>query len=321
MPPRTPAFKAFIVLFGNENFFLDRDVERVRKGPREVFALDAADGLKDTELVALCEQRQTGDPCTVIVDNAHKIKGDKALSKYIEDRDLDDTSLVLVAVLRTAKLPSVWSAAVSKGKGVERKAIKPWETEKYLTFLKDEAKRLGVSLGKDVASTLHEYVGNDLYRLAAEMKKLAIFVGKAHTIQRDHIHLVTTASPQADPYKVAEAALDKNKNKALFMFSVLCSNMGDSACVPVTSALMRQIEKTAMIRSLQDQGSSEEDIAVLLDMKLWPYKNIAAPVARKHDLKSLVRHMGNLCKLDTDVKGPSKSKRALVEMAILNIAQ
>jgi DNA polymerase III delta subunit len=84
---------------------------------------------------------------------------------------------------------------------------------------------------------------------------------------------------------------------------------------------MRQVEKTALIRSLLDKGVSETDIAVLVGMKEWPFKNVAAPIARKHDLKSLLKHMGQLCKLDADVKGPARSKRTLVELTMLSIAQ
>jgi hypothetical protein len=115
--------------------------------------------------------------------------------------------------------------------------------------------------------------------------------------------------------------LRKEVKKALSLFTVLYRNSGDECLIPVVRAVMKQVEKTTIIRNLQDRGVAESDIAGLVGMKDWPYKNVAAPVARKHDLKSLVGYMGRLSRLDADVKGPSRSKRTMVELAMLSIAQ
>ena len=167
---------------------------------------------------------------------------------------------------------------------------------------------------------LFDYVGPDLYRLENELRKLALYVGQAATIERKHIALVTSPTPKAEPFQIADAVMEKKVRSAMGLFSILYANMGDDANIPVAYALMKKVEKTAIIRSLQDRGVGAEDIATLVGMKLWPYKNVAAPIARKHDLKSLTKHMGRLCRLDADVKGPARSKRTLVELAILTIA-
>jgi DNA polymerase-3 subunit delta len=314
-------FNPFVVLFGGENFFLDKDVAKVRQGSRQVIYLDADDDpISDSQLVEICQSYYDG-PRTVVIDNAQKVKGNKALKGYIEGRDPADHSVILIAVVRSEKLSEVWSAARSKGKGVERKKIKPWEEAKYLDFLRSEASKNEVMLGNDVAPILLSYVGTDLYRLENELRKLARYVGSGNTIKKEHIGLITSPTPKAEPFQVAEAAMQKDVKKAMGLFSVLYLNSGEKGLVPVVGALMRQLEKTSIIRSLQDKGTNAEDIAVLLGMKAWPYKNVAAPIAQKHSLPSLISNMRRVCKLDADVKGPSKSKRTLVEMAILTIAQ
>jgi DNA polymerase-3 subunit delta len=320
MAPKESSFRPFVVAFGGEDFFLDRDIEKALQAKRSVLRLDGEDGLTDEQLVTFCE-RYSETPHMIIVDNAHKVKGDKALRAFIEAKDIADTSLVLVVIIRSEKLPEIWSLASSKGKGVERKKPKPWETDSYTDFIRLEATRLRVVISGDVSALLLQYVGPDFYRLANELRKLAIYVGQAGTITKEHVSLVTTRTPKAEPYQVAEAVLAKDSRLAMNLFSVLYMNSGDDANIPVVRALMKQIEKTATIRSLLDRGVSEEDIAVLLGMKPWPFKNVAAPLARKHDLRALVRHMGRLCKLDADVKGPARSKRTLVELAILGIAE
>jgi len=320
MVPKESTFRPFVVAFGGEDFFLDRDIEKALQAKRLPLRLDADDGLTDEQLVVFCE-RYSEVPRVIIVDNAQKVKGDKALRAFIEAKDITDTSLILVAIVRSEKLPEVWSLALSKGKGVERKKPKPWETDTYTDFIRLEATRLRVAINGDVSTMLLQYVGPDFYRLANELRKLTIYVGQAGTINKEHVSLITTRTPKAEPYQVAEAVMAKDSRLAMNLFSVLYMNSGDDANIPVVRALMKQIEKTAIVRRLQDQGVNEEDIAVLIGMKLWPFKNVAAPTARKHDLRSLVNNMGRLCKLDADVKGPSRSKRTLVEMTMLSIAQ
>jgi DNA polymerase III delta subunit len=314
------SFKPFVVSFGGEDFFLDRDLDKARHwAGRKAILLDG-DGMHDYEVVGICETNSE-EPRTIIVDNAQELKGTKDLLAYIENRPLNDTSVILVGILRTEKLPEVWSLALSKGKGYERKPFKPWDVDGYVKWMRKEAEHSRVSIDAETAKNLLQLVGQDLYRLANEIKKLALYIGGAERIKKEHILLVTTPSPKAEPFQVAEMVLGKEVRKALNAFSTLYKNSGDKCLIPVVYAVMKQVEKTAIIRSLQDKGVPEADIAVLVGMKEWPLKNVAAPIARKHELRTLVQHMGRLCKLDADVKGPALSKRTLVELTMLSIAQ
>jgi DNA polymerase-3 subunit delta len=320
MAVTSSSFSSFIVSFGDEDFYLDRDIERARQGKRSVIQVNAEEGLSDIELVNLCES-YSELPRTIIVDNAQKVKGNKDLREFIENHNEADRSLILVAIVRGIKLSEVWELVASKGKKVERKKFKPWEVDAYTNFIKTEATRLRVAIDQTVASLLFKYVGTDLYRLENELRKLAIFVGQAGTIKKEHIALVTSPTPQVEPFQVAEQVLKKDPKQALNLFSILYKNLEDDSLIPVVRALMNQVERTLIIRSLLDKGVSDVDIAISVGIKDWIYKNIAAPIARKHDLKSLVGYMGRLCKLDADVKGPARSKRTLVELTMLSIAQ
>lgn len=316
------SFKPFVVSFGGEDFFLDRDLDKARHwAGRKAIVLDG-DGMHDYEVVGICETN-TEEPRTIIVDNAHKLKGnkDKDLRAYIENKHPNDTSVILVGIVRAEKLPEVWSIALSKGKGYERKPFKPWDVDGYIKWMQQEAEHSRVSIDAETAKNLLQLVGQDLYRLANEIRKLALYVGGAERIKKEHILLVTTPSPKAEPFQVAEMVIGKEARKALNAFSTLYKNAGEDCLIPVVRAVMKQVEKTAIIRSLQDKGVPEADIAVLVGMKEWPLKNVAAPIARKHELRTLVQHMGRLCKLDADVKGPARSKRTLVELTMLSIAQ
>lgn len=312
----------FFVAFGGEDFLLDRDIEKARSWKNRQVTLVDGVGKDDYEIVSMCEAEATdGVARTIIVDNANKVKGDKYLKEYITKKIPTDASVILVAVIRAEKLPEIWSSAASKGQGVERKKLKTWDdNNEVVKWVNAEALRLGVSFEKGIDLLFYQNVGSDLYRLSNELKKLALLVGDAGKIAKEHLVKVTSASPVAESFHVAEAAMIKDRKRAMNSLSILYKNQGEKALVPVVYALMRQVEKTLIARRLLDKGTSEADVAVALGVKPWVFQKSILPQARQHGAKDLVRHMGRLCKLDVDVKGPAHSKRTLVELAVLAIA-
>ena len=317
--PRSPVLP-FLVAFGSENFFLDRDIERARHWANRKPELHDGTTLTDYKLVSLCEERAEV-PRTIIVDDAQKIKGDKSLREFFELKAKTDLSVVLVGIIRGEKLPELWSSLGPKAKVYERKKLKTWDTNnEVLKWLAEEAARVGVTFEKDMDKLFYQSVGGDLYRLASELRKLAILVDPKEKVTKKHLLLVTSPSPTTDPFQVAEASISKDPKRAMNALSVLYKNEGDDAFVPVVHALMKQVEKTLIIRRLLDKGVAEDEIASAVGMKPWPFKNFALPVARKHDSGNLVRQMERLCKLDVDVKGPARSKRTLIELAVLALA-
>jgi hypothetical protein len=120
----------FYVYHGEEDFFLDRGVASARQWPnRTVTYIDASEGLDDTTLVESLESIQMDEGArTIIVDEAQKLKETKGkvLRKYVDDKPAGDLSVVLVAVVRSDKLPEVWSHIGARGKLSEHKPFLPW---------------------------------------------------------------------------------------------------------------------------------------------------------------------------------------------------
>jgi len=315
-PPSAP----FLVSYGSESLLLDRDMDRVRAWRNRTYTRYDGHGMEDHEIVDLCET-QRSEPQTIVIDNAQKVKGNKALKAYVGSKSVSDLSVILVGIVRSDKLPELWGTVAEKGKLYERKKLKTWDNGKdYVKWCQAEADRLKVRFDKDIDQLFYNYVGADLYRLSNELKKLARLVGPGGKITRESVALVTSPSPQADPFMVAEAAMAKQPKKAMNALSVLIKNEGDGVCVPVTAALMKQVERSLVIRRMHDQGVDEDEIALAVGMKVWPLRNFALPVAKLHDVRKLSLYMRRLCKLDADVKGPARSKRTLVELTVLAIS-
>ena len=320
MPPKEATFKPFVVAYGANNFRLDRDVEKLRSSKRRIIRLDA-EGMSDATLIGHCETYDE-EPRTIILENAQELKIGKDLQPFIEGRNVRDPSMKLAVIIRSPKLPEVWESVGSKGDILQRENLKPWDKDGFVKFILGEAQMNRVVISREIAELLFDWVGPDFYRLANEIKKLATYVGQAETIKKEHVFLVTTKVPQATPFQVAEAVLEKSPTKALNYFSVLYGSQGEAkTLIPVLYEMMKQVSSAITIRSMQEQGMSEEDVASMLSMNPWKYKNHVAPMVKKHSLKALVGYMGQLCRLDAYVKSGSISKRTMVELTILSIAE
>jgi DNA polymerase III delta subunit len=317
------AVQVFVVSFGAEDYFLDQDLARARAwSDRSVVQLNG-EGLTDAQLVSVCEEIPYDDSKRVVIlDSAEKTKGDKRLRAYIEAKDLRDESTVLVAIVRSEKLPEVWNLAAKKGKLLEHKKLKTWDNNnEVIKWVETEARNLKLVLDKGVPQLLFQFVGPNLWKLSNELRKLTLLVGENGHVGRDQLKLTIAPSPSAEPFQVAEAAVAKDVRKAMDTLSTVYRNMGDEAHVPITFSLIKQIEKFVVARDLLDKGTSEEDIASVLGMHPWRCKTVFMPAVQKHKMKDLVAHMTRLRKLDADVKGAARSKRTLVELSVLAIAQ
>lgn len=319
---------AFYVLFGGESFLLDRGIEMAKRWPgRRVVELNASEGLSEPELMDVLEE--TGidnEPRTIILEDAHKLKESKGklLRAYVENKSISDTNEVLVVVSRNEKLSELWQVVAARGKSIEHKKFKPWpdKTGKndYEKWLETEAKRVGMSLDQGVPEFIFQMTGDNLYRLHNELRKLYLLVGNGNRATKQHVSSIITVSPSALPRDVVDAAFSKNLKQAMNSLSILFRNEGDSAAVRVVYGMMKEAEKFLGARYMLDNGRSDDEIASWVNMHPYRCKISFLPHLKKHDQKSLVRLMRQLCKLDRDVKSSALSKRTLVELTVLSIA-
>lgn len=314
--------QAFVVSFGGEDYFLDLDLARAREWKDRQVVQVSGDEIDDRELVGICETgNMDGGKRLVVVDEANKVKGDKALKAYIAAKDANDDSVILVAIVRSEKCPEVWSQAAKKGRLFEHKKLKTWgENNDFVKWIEGEARRLKLAFDEGIAALLFQLVGPNLYRLSNELTKLHTLVGTGGKVGAEQVKLVVSPSPTAEPYQVAEAAFAKDRKKAMNLLSTVYKVMGEEAHVPISYSMIKQAEKIVMARAMVDKGASEEEVATALGMHPWRCKTHFLPVVQRHPMKSLVGHMSRLKKLDVDVKSAARSKRTLVELAVLAVA-
>lgn len=319
----------FTVSFGGEPYLLDLDFERAAQAKnRQVIVLDGGSTNED-EIVSECETRSfDGTDRIVVVDNAQKIAGrDGVLQRYIDDKDPEDDSAILVAIVRAEKLPSIWVEAGKKGRIIQHEAYKPWEDAKKCARVAREAKRLGIKLDKGVAELLLKVTGDSLRQCVNELRKMVYLVGDGESVTTKHVALVGSHQYPAEPYDVSKAAVSKTPKKAMTFLSYLYKHMGEGAWVPTVVSLQRLVGKLVVARQMLDNGEAHALIGRVLgitseqDSKAeFAFRKNWLPIVGQHSVAELLQYMGELCELESQVKGPARSKRTLVELAVLRIA-
>lgn len=311
---------AFLVSYGSEPFFLDRDLQQAKSGVKKRTPIVVASKNPSDIVQACCPVTLDDEKFLVVVDDAQKVKDDGTLEQYITEHD-GSSRVVLWAVVRQKDLPKVWKLAAAKGKVHRYDKLKDWDSKnEVIPWIEKEARGLGIQVGRDVATAMFRVVGNDLYLLANELRKLRVLVGEDGTVTYEHLTLVLTKVLPATPFQVTDAAFQKKPKKAVNALGHLYRQEGPGAHVQVVGSLMARAEMLLVVRNMLDRGRSEEDVAARLDVNPWRCSKMVVPQARLHSVRDLVGHMGRLCKLDADVKGSGVSKRTLVELVVLAIA-
>lgn len=310
----------FVVAYGGEDHLLDLTIEKAKTWANRAISLYDGEDMTDAEFVSLCEQPCMDGDQVIILDNANKLKGDKALALYVKDRSKDDTSVIVVAVLRTEKLSSTWESASNKGHLRHFPKFKPWQDDKICDRITEESDRLRLKLDLDVPPLFLRLLGDDLRAISRELQKMTLLVGEGGRVTRQDVMAVIAPNVPAEPYEVAEVATAKDWKAALRLVSVLFQNLGDGAAVPVTASLMKQVERLLIARQMLDKGDSVELIATRLETHKFIVQKNVLPRARRFTVPELRDQMRKLCRLETQVKGAARSKRTLVELAVLSVA-
>lgn len=317
-----------VLSFGEEEFFLDQDISWLRRYPnRDVVYLDG-DDVDDLQIVSACEtfsvdfdDPSNTKPRLVVVDNANKVKVDKRFKTFLEGRKKGDTSSVLAVIFRSDKLPAAWVKLDKSASQVrEHKKLKTWDNNnEVVEWANKEAARIKLKIDPKVSRALFQITGGDLYRISNELQKILLLVGTEKTADLTHVQLVSSRTAGADPWAVVDAALVKDRKRAMDSLNSLYRFATEDPSILLVGTLAKGVEKAFVARSLIDRGCQSEDVAARLGMHPYRYSKTVQIQTGKHTTKSLAGMMQKLSKLDVEVKSTSH-RRTLIELAVLDLS-
>jgi DNA polymerase-3 subunit delta len=316
-----------VLSFGEEGFFLDRDLDFLSRYPgRDITLLDGSE-VTDDQVVSACETLSvdldvgTVRPRLVVVDNIHKVKSEKRLKEYLSSKQKGDTFSVLAGISRTEKAPALWGK-LERGLVItrEHKKLKTWDDNNEVAkWAEREAKQLGFTLDLRCATALFRLTGGDLHRITNELNKLLLLVGNGGTADINKIAMVAARSAGTDPWAVVDAALMKDKRQAMDGLNLLYRFAPEEPSILLLSSLIKGVEKVFVAATMMSKGRSADEIAARLSMHPFRFQKTVQVQASKHKVSTLVGVMQKLAGLDVEIKRTSH-RRTLVELAVLEVS-
>ena len=112
-------------------------------------------------------------------------------------------------------------------------------------------KKLGGSINNDALDLLASYVGNNLWRLANEIQKIAAYKNNG-IIQKADVELLVKPNIESDIFKTIDALAEKNKKQALALLHKHLQ--GDDNPLYILSMITYQFRNLLMVKELSEKG-------------------------------------------------------------------
>jgi DNA polymerase III subunit delta len=316
----TDELKPAYLLAGSDRPKIDRALYRLRSR----FSADAVEGHDATnesaeDVVAACNALGlfAADGRLVVVAGAEAWKADdaKAIAAYLKAPS-PATTLVLVA--GELKKDSPLAKAVAPAGEVLL-----WDVPKggLQAWVAEQLKLRGASATSDACRALIELVGDDLYELAGEVDKLAVWAAGDRLTEAD-IEALVSARAEASSFALTDAWGARDVPGVLAAAEQLLERTGDprSRTIPrVVAILTSHVSRVRACQAFEAEGLSASDAAGRLRQHPFYVRKLYSQ-ARNFTLEELRDSTVRLAELDHALKGGSRLpadlelERALIEL-------
>lgn len=182
-------------------------------------------------------------------------------------------------------------------------------------WLRGEAKRQGKNLESGVSDILFTAHGGNLGTLAAEIGKLALYVGSATTIAVRDAEQFLTGSVEFDVFGLTNAIEKRDLSESLLFARRIGSlgtrdkggkrSDGEASTHQALSMLSRTMEQIFLARVVADRGGDENDAAGEVGASPWRAKRLleAASLFSMPELRHILTDLAQLMHSTHDTGG------------------
>ena len=127
------------------------------------------------------------------------------------------------------------------------------------SWIKKRAQGMGVKITGEAVALLANFIGNQLRLLAAELDKLATYVGPGATIEAEHVHLLSAQVQEARIFDLTDALAQRNRSLALnLLHELLTDGQHPLALLPTITS---QIRNLLLVKEMAATGLRSAQIA------------------------------------------------------------
>ena len=233
------------------------------------------------------------------LNSAENILNSKDLILFLEQRTIPRNDSLLKLFQRQGTILQFDSLSKSK-------------MEQYI---QKELKARGIEIENMALSKLMLYLGNDLWRISTELKKLIAFCSQKKIVDPQDIELLVKPNIESAIFETLEAIASQNKGKALSLVSRHIAN-NDSPFY-LLSMINYQFRNLLLIKEQEGKEYSH----VVKELKpLSPFvikKNL--PLAKKFSRERLEKIYFKIFKIDVAIKTGKLSPELGLELLIADI--
>jgi DNA polymerase III subunit delta len=316
---RSPSAGGVFFLFGDEAYLRDRAVEEVIEAYVEPATRDFnLDQVRGGDVTAEALAALLATPPMMATHRVVVVRDAQGLSNKAREaveRALPNPPpglvLVLAAAIPAGSKAKFYSELQRHAYSVEFAAVSINDAPGWLM---ERAKELhDLDLEPEAARALVAGIGAELGILAAELEKVAAFVGERRAITLEDVRAVGGSLPQYDRWAWFDLVGDRRFAEALQMLPALL-RAGESG-VALVSGLATQFLRLGLVCA---GGSSA------LERELKPYQRWLArrivPQAKRWDVAAVDCALAELVRTDRLLKSASLTDRQAMEELLLRLA-
>lgn len=167
-------------------------------------------------------------------------------------------------------------------------------------FVMEYAHEKKLSIEDKAVSALCEYVGNDLHRLANEVDKLMITLGKGESVTLDMVMNQVGVSKEYNIFELQKAIINRDALLANKIVNYFESNTKKNPMIPVVAYLFSFFSKLLIATQAQDKS----DKGLVNALKISPYSVRDYSLAlRQYPAQKVIGNISFIKEADLKLKG------------------
>ncbi len=325
------------LFYGSESYLREKSVAALKKhlasgdmGQFNLSIIDAAQARTEEIIDAANTVSFFAERRLVIVENPTYFKsmgkktegedeeeqgdGDINLLNYLQEPN-PGTCLVFVTGDSVNSRTKAFKAVSKTGQALEFKHIKRRELEDWA---KDRFRRLGKKIDAQALQYLVALNPEDMGILCGEIEKLSLLDLRQERVSIEQVKLAASASAEASIFDLVDFIGEKRSTLAL---EKLREIMGQGELpLRMLAMISRQLRLILVVKSLTEEGYSQEDLVRALGMHPYPAGKIIGQ-ARNFSVEQLEQALEICLEIDLALKTSKGSPALLLELAVVCIGR
>ncbi|MCU0318157.1 MAG: DNA polymerase III subunit delta [Amoebophilaceae bacterium] len=177
----------------------------------------------------------------------------------------------------------------------------------------------GLSITEKATLMLQEYIGNDLSKLANELEKIQLNLGKATNIDDSMVQAYVGISRKFNVFELQKALAQKDAMRALQIVLHFGEHPGSNPAIPLVALLCSFFSKLLLLHHAKDK--SESALAKVLQVSFYFVRDYLL-AAQNYPLNKVIKNIQHLHQADLQLKGvgyPATSERQILQELVLKM--